>query len=59
MVRRQNHTTAAAIDMIATGAVDVGPMATHHGSLADAPRLLETARTYSDGVVKAILHVGD
>ena len=59
MVRRQNHTTAAAIDMIATGAVDVGPMATHHGSLADAPRLLEIVHTYSDGVIKAILHLTD
>jgi len=59
MVRRQNHTTAAAVELVASGAVDVEPMATHHGALDDAPGLLETVRTYSDGVVKAILHLAD
>jgi len=59
MVRRQNHTTAAAIELVAAGKVDVEPMATHHGSLADAPRLLETVGEYEDGVVKAILHLAD
>lgn len=57
MVRRQNHTTQVAIDMVA-GGLDVAPLATHEFALAEAQEALETVRQYRDGVIKAMIHMG-
>jgi len=54
-VRRQNECTATAIEMIATGAVDVDPLITHHFSLERVAEAFETVAGYRDGVVKAII----
>ncbi len=57
MVRRQNHTTGAAIDMVA-GGLDVARLATHDFDLADVQEALETVRQYRDGVIKAMIRIG-
>ncbi|MEE2947788.1 MAG: zinc-binding dehydrogenase [Verrucomicrobiota bacterium] len=56
-VRRQNNSTKAAIDLVASGKVDVNPLATHHFSLEEIKTAFDLVADYSDGVVKAIIHV--
>ena len=56
-VRRQNDCTREAIDLVASGAVDVDPLATHHFGLAETKAAFDLVADYSDGVVKAIIHV--
>jgi L-iditol 2-dehydrogenase len=56
-VRRQNHCTAAAIEMISSGVVNVNPLVTHHFSIAQAKEAFDLVDGYCDGVVKAIIHV--
>jgi L-iditol 2-dehydrogenase len=56
-VRRQNHCTAAAIEMISSGIVNVNPLVTHHFSIAQAKEAFDLVDGYCDGVVKAIIHV--
>ena len=56
-VRRQNHAAEAAIELVASGRVDVGQLATHRFSLDRAPEAMELVRTYSDGVVKAVIDI--
>ena len=56
-VRRQNNSTKAAIDLLASGKVDVNPLATHHFSLEEIKTAFDLVADYSDGVVKAIIHV--
>ena len=58
MVRRQNHATRAAIDLV-SGGLGAAKLATHHFSLAQAQDALETVTEYRDGVVKAIIHVSE
>ena len=58
-VRRQNHCTAPAVEMISSGAVNVDPLVTHHFSLAQAQEAFNLVDGYHDGVVKAIIHVSD
>jgi L-iditol 2-dehydrogenase len=57
-VRRQNGTVPVAIRMVADGAIDVAPLATHHFPLADAQAAMELVRDYRDGVIKAVIHMG-
>jgi L-iditol 2-dehydrogenase len=56
-VRRQNDCTAAAIGLVASGAVDVDPLATHHFGLAETKAAFDLVADYADGVIKAIIHV--
>jgi L-iditol 2-dehydrogenase len=56
-VRRQNHCTAPAIEMIATGRVNVNTLVTHHFPIAQAKEAFDLVDGYRDGVVKAIIHV--
>jgi len=56
-VRRQNHCLAAAVDLIGSGTVNADPMVTHHFPLQDAKAAFETVAEYSDGVIKAMIHL--
>ena len=56
-VRRQAGCTSAAIDLIASGAVRVDPLVTHHFPLAKAREAFDLVADYRDGVVKAMIHV--
>ena len=56
-VRRQNDCTKAAIELVASGAVDVDSLATHHFDLNETKSAFDLVADYADGVVKAIIHV--
>ncbi len=53
--RRMKHTYPAAIALASGGQVDLEGMATHRFSLDSAPQAFETAATYLDGVVRAVV----
>ncbi len=55
-VRRQNRCIGAAIDLIASGTINVDQLVTHHFPLAEAKRAFDLVAGYRDGVVKAIVH---
>ncbi len=54
-VRRQNNCTQKAIDLIASGKINVDFMATHNFKLKDAPLAFEIVEDYRDGVIKAMI----
>jgi L-iditol 2-dehydrogenase len=56
-VRRQNHCTASAVEMISRGILNVEPLVTHHFSIAQSKEAFDLVEGYRDGVVKAIIHV--
>jgi L-iditol 2-dehydrogenase len=58
-VRRQNHCVSPAIEMAASGAVDLDPMVTHEMSLEQSVRGFEILDDYSDDVVKVMVHVSE
>jgi len=53
--RRMKHTYPAAIALAASGQVDVDSLASHRFPLAETVTALETAATYSDGVIRAMV----
>ena len=57
-VRRQNHCVLPAIDLLATGKIDMEQLATHHFPLAETQDAFDTVANYRDGVIKAIIRVG-
>jgi L-iditol 2-dehydrogenase len=54
-VRRQNESTHEALDLIASRAVNVLPMVTHHFRLEDTAKAFEMVANYRDGVMKAMI----
>jgi L-iditol 2-dehydrogenase len=56
-VRRQNHCTQLALDMIAEGKIDVDFMITHRFGLEDAQQALDLVTGYNDGVIKAVIKI--
>ena len=56
-VRRQNHCLGRAIDLIASGTLDVDFLATHTFSLGRVQEAFETLFNYRDGVIKALLSI--
>jgi L-iditol 2-dehydrogenase len=54
-VRRQNGCVQEALDLMATGRVDVSPMATHRFSFDDTKRAFDLVAAYKDGVMKAMI----
>ena len=54
-VRRQNQCVQRALDLIASGRIDVKPLITHRGPLAQAREAFETVAAYADGVIKAMV----
>ncbi|MBN1505348.1 MAG: alcohol dehydrogenase catalytic domain-containing protein [Sedimentisphaerales bacterium] len=56
-VRRQNGCTQAAIDLIASGRVNVDFMVTHHFGLDDVQDAFEMVADYRDGAVKAMIEI--
>ena len=56
-VRRQNECVVPAIEMIASGRVDIRLLITHHFPLDDAPRAFELVAARHDGVLKAMIHI--
>jgi L-iditol 2-dehydrogenase len=56
-VRRQNECVERAIELIASGRVDVRPLVTHHFRLEETARAFQLVSARSGGVVKAIIRV--
>ena len=54
-IRRQNQCVEAALDMVASGKVNVDFMITHRFSLDQTQRAFDLVDTYRDGVVKAMI----
>lgn len=55
MSRRMKHTYPASIALASGGRVDLDPLASHRFPLAKAGEALETAATYADEVVRAMV----
>jgi L-iditol 2-dehydrogenase len=53
--RRMKHTYPAAIALASSRQVDLEGLATHRFSLESTPQAFETAATYVDGVVRAVV----
>ncbi|HUU58669.1 MAG TPA: alcohol dehydrogenase catalytic domain-containing protein [Phycisphaerae bacterium] len=58
-VRRQNGCVEDAIEMVASGKVDLDPQITHHFTLAESQAAFDLVADYKDGVIKAMIHVED
>ncbi|MFH0911521.1 MAG: alcohol dehydrogenase catalytic domain-containing protein [Planctomycetota bacterium] len=56
-VRRQNGCTQAAIDLLASGRVDLDFLVTHRFPLSETKRAFELAASYGDGVLKAMIEL--
>lgn len=54
-VRRQNHCVEEAIDLIASGRIDVSGWVTHRFSLDRSDEAFDTVAVYRDGVLKAMI----
>jgi L-iditol 2-dehydrogenase len=55
-IRRQNKTTQKAVDLIASGKVNVDFMVTHHFPLDQTKDAFELVAGYRDGVIKAMIN---
>ena len=54
-VRRQNHSTEVALEMINEGIVNIDNWATHRFKLEDAKAAFDLVADYKDGVLKAMI----
>ncbi len=54
-VRRTNGEMVRCLGLVASGRLNVKPLATHFFSLEEVPQALETAHRYRDGVIRAIV----
>jgi L-iditol 2-dehydrogenase len=59
MVRRMKHTYPRAIRMVDRGLVDVEALATHAFSLEEIQKAFELVAGYEDGVLRAMIRVGE
>jgi L-iditol 2-dehydrogenase len=56
-IRRQNHCDQKAVDLIASGAVDIDFMVTHKFDIEQAQQAFELVADYRDGVIKALIRL--
>lgn len=56
-VRRQNECMAPAVDLIASGRVNVRPLVTHHFRLEETAQAFDLVSARRDGVVKAMIRI--
>jgi L-iditol 2-dehydrogenase len=54
-VRRQNHCTQKAMELVSSGKVNIDHMVTHHFRMEDSQKAFEMVADYTDGVVKAMI----
>ena len=59
LVRRMKHTYPRAIRMVDKGMVDIKALATHTFSLEEIEEAFELVAGYEDGVLRAMIHVGE
>ncbi len=58
-VRRQNHDVEEAIRLVAEKKIDAGKLVTHHFPLERAAGAFDLVSSYGDGVIKAMITMGD
>jgi L-iditol 2-dehydrogenase len=58
-VRRQNRMVEPAIELVASGKINVAPLATHHFPLAETQAAFELVEARRDGVLKALIHLSE
>jgi len=58
-VRRQNECAQPAIDLVATGKINLDPLLTHDFPFAETKAAFDLVAAYRDGVVKAVIHIPD
>ncbi len=56
-VRRQNHSTQKAIDLVASGKLNVDSLVTHRFQLEDTAKAFDLVANYRDGVMKTMIHI--
>jgi L-iditol 2-dehydrogenase len=54
-VRRQRHCVQEALDLMASGRIDISPMATHRFNFQDTKKAFDLVDAYRDGVMKAMI----
>ena len=54
-VRRQNRCAELTVGLVASGKINLAPLATHFFPLAAAQQAIQTAKDYRDGVIKAVI----
>jgi L-iditol 2-dehydrogenase len=54
--RRMKHTYPRAIELVASGKIDVATLVTDHFDLGDAAAAFEAAAGYRHGIIKAVVH---
>ncbi len=54
-IRRQNHCVEEAIELVASGKVDVSQMVTHHFKLDEASAAFDIVEGYKDGAIKVMI----
>lgn len=58
-VRRQNDCLGVAVDLIASEAVDVMPLVTHHFPVDEIKDAFEMVAGYKDGIIKGMIHMNE
>ena len=53
------HSYPAALAMVASGAINVKPLITHHFKLKDALEAFEVSRTGAGGAIKVVIHCNE
>ena len=51
-----SHSYPTALSMVASGAVNVKPLVTHHFKLEESEKAFETSRTGAGGAIKVMIH---
>jgi threonine dehydrogenase-like Zn-dependent dehydrogenase len=54
-IRRQVHCTQKALDLLASGTINMDSMATHHFTLGQTQDAFDLVSGYRDGVMKAMI----
>lgn len=56
-VRRQNHCVEEAIELVASGKIDVELMVTHNFTLEETPDAFDIVESYKNGAIKAMINL--
>jgi L-iditol 2-dehydrogenase len=56
-IRRQVDCVEDALEMMASGKIDVGNMVTHHFPLSQTKEAFDLVAAYRDGVMKAMINI--
>ncbi len=57
-VRRQNHCTQKAVNLLASGKINVDSLVTHRFPLEETAKAFDLVANYRDGVMKTMIHIG-